>query len=103
MNLALLIFFTVLTVLIALSIGLLFRSMLVRRLNKTVFDNWVIQSLGIAVIIPPLILAIPILFAIWDSSLFTNFWQQIRSLVNITNLADLFKNIIATLLIILLG
>ena len=76
MNIPLNIFFTVLTALIALSIGLLFRGMLVRRLKQTVLDNWVIQSLGIAVIIPPLILTIPFLFAIWDSAVFNTFWAQ---------------------------
>ncbi len=103
MNVSLLIFFTVLTVLIALAIGLLFRGMLVRRLKQTVLDNWVIQSLGIAVIIPVLILAIPVLFAIWDGTLFTRFWQQIQNQINVTNLTTLVWNIIATLLIIALG
>src|SRR5437763_8764859 len=103
MNGSLQIFFTVLTTLIALGIGLLFRAMLVRRLKQTVLDNWVIQSLGIAVIIPPLILTIPFLFAIWDSAVFNTFWAQIRNLVNVTNLAALVWNIIATLLIIALG
>ncbi len=103
MNISLQIFFTVLTALIALGIGLLFRGMLVRRLKKTVLDNWVIQSLGIAVIIPPLILAIPILFAIWDSTLFSRFWQQIQNQISILNLGALVWNIIATLLIIAFG
>src|SRR5437763_4925986 len=103
MNGSLQIFFTVLTILIALGIGLLFRGMLVRRLKQTVLDNWIIQSLGIAVIIPLLILAIPVLFAIWDSSLFTTFWQQIQGQIQVLNLAGLVWNIIATLLIIALG
>ena len=103
MSISLQIFFTVLTVLIALGIGLLLRSMLVRRLKQTVLDNWVIQSLGIAIIIPFLILAIPVLFAIWDTTLFTGFWQQIQHQIITLNLGALVWNIIATLLIIALG
>jgi small conductance mechanosensitive channel len=103
MNVPLLIFFTVLTVLIALGIGLLFRSMLVRRLKQTVLDNWIIQSLGIAVIIPVLILAIPILFVIWDNNLFNNFWQPILKQIYMHDLPALIWNIVVTLLIIVLG
>ena len=103
MNLTLLIFFTVLTVLIALGIGLLLRSLLVRRLKNTVLDNWIIHTFGIVIILPPLILAIPIFFIIWDSSLFSHFWQQIQNQVNIHDLATLVLNIFASLLIIILG
>ena len=64
--------FTAVTVILALSIGLLLRRLLVRRLKKTVLDNWLIQTLGILVIIPPLIIGTLIALAIWntlDSSL----------------------------------
>ena len=44
---------SVLTILIALGSGLYLRRILVRRLQKTVLDNWLIQLLGIIVFIPP--------------------------------------------------
>ncbi len=43
------------TLLIALSMGLFLRYLLVRRLKKTVLDNWLIQILGFLIIIPPVI------------------------------------------------
>ncbi len=43
------------TLLIALGVGLLLRYLLVRRLKKTVLDNWLIQIFGFLLIIPPII------------------------------------------------
>ena len=37
-----------------------------RRLKKTVLDNWLIQTLGVLVIFPPLILAIAPIVIVWD-------------------------------------
>jgi len=48
----------VVSLLIALSVGLLLRYLLVRRLKKTVLDNWLIQIFGFLIIIPPIIAGI---------------------------------------------
>jgi small-conductance mechanosensitive channel len=45
----------VVTLLVALGVGLFLRYLLVRRLNKTVLDNWLIQVFGFLIIIPPVI------------------------------------------------
>ena len=46
----------IVTLLIALGVGLFLRYLLVRRLKKTVLDNWLIQIIGFLVIIPPVII-----------------------------------------------
>jgi len=56
--------------LVALALGLLLRQICVRRLKKTVLDNWAIQTLGILVIIPPVIVGTIVALAIWNN-LFT--------------------------------
>ena len=48
----------VVSLLIALCVGLFLRYLLVRRLKKTVLDNWLIQIFGFLVIIPPIIAGI---------------------------------------------
>ncbi len=53
MNLQTQIIISVLTILIALGLGLYFRLLLVRRLKKTVLDNWLIQLFGALVVILP--------------------------------------------------
>jgi small conductance mechanosensitive channel len=55
---------SVLTILIALGIGLYFRLLLVRRLKKTVLDNWLIQLFGALVVILPVILGIVLALSI---------------------------------------
>ena len=46
----------IVTLLIALGVGLFLRYLLVRRLKKTVLDNWLIQIIGFLIIIPPVII-----------------------------------------------
>ncbi|HET7640079.1 MAG TPA: hypothetical protein VFK47_15235, partial [Ktedonobacteraceae bacterium] len=41
----------------ALVIGLFLRLLLVRRLKQTLLDNWLIQTLGVIVVLVPLIIA----------------------------------------------
>src|SRR5947209_7288943 len=73
------IFLSILIGLIALGIGLLLRRVVVRRLKKTVLDNWLIQTLGVLVIFPPLILAIAPIVIVWDITIITSFWSQITA------------------------
>src|SRR6266480_4341074 len=53
--------------LIALALGLLLRRICVRRLQQTVLDNWAVQTLGILVIIPPLMVGTIVALAIWSN------------------------------------
>lgn len=55
------------SVLVALALGLLLRQICVRYLKKTVLDNWAVQTLGILVIIPPLIVGATVALAIWNN------------------------------------
>ncbi len=57
------------SLLVALGIGLLLRYLLVRRLKKTVLDNWLIQIFGFLIIIPPIIAGIIVIcFLHWHSA-----------------------------------
>jgi hypothetical protein len=47
----------VLIALVALIVGLFLRLLLIRRLKQTVLDNWLIQTLGVIVVLLPLIIA----------------------------------------------
>ncbi|WP_201362259.1 mechanosensitive ion channel family protein [Dictyobacter formicarum] len=57
------------TILAAFGLGLLLRRLLVRRLHKTVLDNWIIQTLGILIIIVPTLLGVTGALAIFNASL----------------------------------
>lgn len=57
MNLIVRIVLILLALLVGLGIGLLLRRWLIRRLRKTVLDNWLIQTLGIIITLPTLLLA----------------------------------------------
>lgn len=59
----------VVTILAALGLGLLLRRLLVRRLHKTVLDNWIIQTLGILVVIVPTLLGVTGALAIFNAPL----------------------------------
>lgn len=99
------VFVTVLTILVALGIGLLLRRAVVRRLKNTVLDNWLIQTLGIIAILPPLIvavLALPIIIT-WNINTIVPLWYEIQLQLNIHDVPDLIRNLIATLLILVLG
>ncbi|GCE20303.1 mechanosensitive ion channel family protein [Dictyobacter kobayashii] len=56
------------TIIAALGLGLLLRRLLVRRLHKTVLDNWIIQTLGALVIIIPTLLGVIGALAIFNAS-----------------------------------
>lgn len=94
------------TFLSALAFGLLFRRLLVRRLKRTVLDKWIIQTLGILIALPTLIIAAFASPIIWTPYLFylylyTFFFPYVVK--NIDNLIPLARNIIFTLLVIALG
>jgi small-conductance mechanosensitive channel len=96
---------SVLTILIALGIGLYFRLLLVRRLKKTVLDNWLIQLFGALVVILPLILGI--VLALYISGLGTQknpFWDGwLQDAPSGKGLPGLIWKLIGSVLIVLLA
>ncbi|MFL5694406.1 MAG: mechanosensitive ion channel family protein [Ktedonobacteraceae bacterium] len=92
--------------LLALIVGLLLRLLLVRRLKQTVLDNWLIQTLGVIVVLVPLIIAGAATPFILDS---TNvYWQDLNSSLqklirNPINLAPLVWSIVQVPLVLVLG
>jgi small-conductance mechanosensitive channel len=51
------IIFSIVIVLTGLVVGLWLRRLLVRRLKKTILDNWLTQTLGVLVVLPTLLIA----------------------------------------------
>ncbi len=93
-GLAIQIIISVVTMLIALGVGLYLRRLLVRGLKKTVLDNWLIQLLGILVIITLIIVGtIVVLFIIGINP--TQIFGYIQS--------SFIRNLISSALIILLA
>jgi small-conductance mechanosensitive channel len=109
MTTALSIVLTIITLGIALGIGLLLRRLLVRRLKKTILDDWLTQTFGVIVTLIPLILAgIGIPF-IWNPYLIVYYWLEFKQLTNLANFsftkagADIGWNLLRTILIFVLG
>jgi small-conductance mechanosensitive channel len=94
---------TVLTVLIAVAIGLILRRLLVGRLKKTVLDNWLIQTLGVIIVFVPLILSVPVIFVILDNNLFGSLWAKIQAQIHVQDITAISWNLVETVLIIALG
>ncbi len=91
------------TLLIALVIGLFLRRILVHRLKRTVLDNWLVQTLGVIVVVLLLVLATPISLIIADNTLFPVLWLLFTAQVNLKDITGLVWNLVETLLIIALG
>src|SRR5947209_1131090 len=103
MSLTLRITLIAIILLTALGLGLLLRRLLIRRLKQTVLDKWLVQTLGVAIVFPPLILAGVAAPLIWDPSLLLAYWESISSQLLRGDITGLIKNLIATLLLIGLG
>ena len=103
MEITLRILLTALTLLVALAIGLILRRMLVRRLENTVLDKWLVQSLGIIAIVLLLILALPVSFIVVDNNLLPFVWNALTAQVNLKDATGLVWSLVETLLIIGLG
>src|SRR5438128_10540901 len=98
MSLTLRITLIAIILLTALGLGLLCRRLLIRRLKQTVLDNWIVQTLGVAIVLPPLILAGAAAPLIWDPNLLFAYWDSIRSQLKIgdINIPGLTVNLIGT-------
>src|SRR6266567_6311052 len=95
----------VLITLVALVVGLLLRLLLVRRLKQTVLDDWLIQTLGVIVVLAPLIVAVAATPFILDSTntLLLGLLDSLKKKAQAPDLASLIWAIIQTLLILVLG
>jgi len=96
---------SVLTILIALGLGLYFRLLLVRRLKKTVLDNWLIQLFGALLVILPLTLGIVLAFYISGLATQKNpFWDGwLLDATSGKGLPGLIWKLIGSVLIVLLA
>ena len=96
-------------VLVDLLIGYLVRRWAVRRMKTTVLDDWAIHTIGIAILVPFLLIGIVVVlfFLSPDFNFLSSFWKNLTSELKnatITNsLLGILGNIVLTLLIIGLG
>ncbi len=98
---------SILVVLVGLIIGLLLRRWLVKRLKKTVLDDWLIHTLGVIIVVPPTLLA-----AIGSATIVTNGvdqltkferWLGIQTGLQSRDVYSFGKNGLLSLLIIVLA
>lgn len=105
MNLTFKICLIVLTLLIALSLSLFLRRSLVRRLNNTVLDTWLVQTFGVLILFPPLILAgilIPIIND-WSIDALIHVWNGIQNRPSTDDIVRFVWSFIQTILLLALG
>jgi small-conductance mechanosensitive channel len=96
----------VVSLLVALGVGLLLRFLLVRRLKKTVLDNWLIQIFGFLIIIPPIIVGIIVasfFIGIQPAQILENSRNIAKTAFNIQDLGSLIWNLALSTLIFLLA
>lgn len=97
----------VLTIGIAIIIGLYLRMRLIRRLSRTELDSWVVQTLGVLIVIPPLIIgvvAIPVIYT-WGFNSLHDLYEAMLTTLNIrpTEVPTIIWNLIQTVILIALG
>lgn len=99
-NLIVRIVLSTLTVLLTLVVGLLLRRMLIQRLRKTVLDTWIIQTLGLLILLAPVLLGTIVALAIWNY--LAAFVTAVNQTFN-TNIYSIGGNLLLTLILIMLG
>lgn len=87
----------------AVGLGILLRRLLIRRLQKTVLDAWIIQALGVLVIAIPSILGIIGGLAIFNASFVVNALKMSASSTNSLDYIGGLYSIVQTILIAVLG
>lgn len=96
----------VVTLLVALGVGLFLRYLLVRRLKKTVLDNWLIQIIGLLIILPPVIAGIIVasfLIGVPPTQILAYTYGVVKTIFNIQDIGSLIWNLALSVLIILLA
>lgn len=94
---------TIVDIVVALIIGLILRQRVVAGLKDSVLDKWLVQTLGILVIVPLLIIAIAITPIIWDNSILFTMWDNFKRQFGIGSVTDLAGNLIGSLFILAIG
>ncbi|HLI05487.1 MAG TPA: mechanosensitive ion channel domain-containing protein [Ktedonobacteraceae bacterium] len=97
------IFLTIIDILVALIIGFILRRRVVEGLRNSILDKWLIQTLGLLVIVPLLLLAVAITPIIWDNSILFTAWDNFKKQFNITSVNQLVVNILGSLFILAIG
>lgn len=95
----------ILILVLALIMGLFLRRKLVGRLKSTILDKWVVETLGVLIIVPTLIIAtilVPIIY-IWDAHQIWLWWYSIKDTAFVNSLPNLLWNLVQTALLIALG
>ncbi len=99
---------TGLVIIVALTLGLLIRRALVNRLKKnTELDSWLVQTLGVLVVIPTLVIAAvatPVIL-LWSIDNLTSLWTNVATFLKFDRqtILSLSGNIVETVLLIALG
>ncbi len=96
----------VVSLLVALGVGLLLRYLLVRRLKKTVLDNWLTQIIGFLIIIPPIIAGIVVaalFIGIPPTQMLYYLQLVLPGIFNNPNLGQLIWNFVLSVLILLIA
>lgn len=108
-NIVLRILLLIVALLVGVGLGLLFRRLLVRRLKKTVLDSWIIQTLGVLITLPTIIIALlffPLIIT-WNVQSVVLLWAKITGGLQGKDITSttlgLLGNLFTTLLIISLG
>jgi len=103
MNLTTQIIIIVVSLLVALGVGLLLRYLLVRRLKKTVLDNWLIQIFGFLIIIPPVIVGIIVASFFTSIPVTQKLYQLLPDIFTLQNASRFIWNLALSVLILLLA
>src|SRR5215467_12410988 len=96
----------VVSLLVALCVGLFLRYLLVRRLKKTVLDNWLIQIFGFLIIIPPVTVGIFVAAAfigVPATEMLLYLQLVLPDIFNKTNFGQIVWNLLLSILIFLLA
>lgn len=104
-TIALSIVLTIVTLGVALGVGLVLRRILVRRLAKTVLDNWIIQTLGVLVALLPFVIAAFGIPLEWQPALIFDYWEILKLQFGLATVPfkSLVVNLLGTILLIVLG
>lgn len=92
--------------LVALTVGLFLRYLLVHRLKRTILDNWLIQIFGVLIIIPPIIVGIIVaaaLIGIPATQMLLYLELVLPDIFNKTNFGQLIWNLALSTLIFLVA
>ncbi|GCE46997.1 mechanosensitive ion channel family protein [Thermosporothrix hazakensis] len=96
--------FIILT-LAGLLVGLYFRRKLLARLKNTILDNWLVQTLGILIVLPPLLIVFatsPFILSLSVNGA-ADWWKQILSHAPNIDLVSLISNLVVSIISVTFG